>query len=352
MAVGLRGQPVDSMKLVAPERGLRVNGLFQLRYCEELEGGAAGVPGEASSREALQLRRARVKLKGVLDQRWSAFAMVDLAHFVQTPAGMGLELAWLRYRHGEGLTVTAGLHRPYFGIEDQYIGDVMETIDWSLQYGAFGRRGWQSFHYGISVQGRLKSAPLPLSYAIGLYHHRKMPIGPDGGNYLYSRLAFDLAGGWSVGVNGAAGRTYGQTGDAWGVDLRWKHALGSRWEAHLEAEYKEGANMSRFCEQYRADPEKARIGGCRMRGLLLLPNVRYRLGASWLEAVAFSMRTEWFDDLLASEGGARLIYTPHLSIEWAADYALRLQLALIHDRGQDTGAQSSNRLLTQLQVRF
>lgn len=194
--------------------------------------------------------------------------------------------------------------------------------------------------------------PLPFSYALGVFHNKNIPLGEAGGNYIFARMGLKLPKGLTIGLNGAFGRVYGQTGNAYAVDLRWNRRLGQDWTFQLEAEFKEGTNMNRFCKSYHDNPAGARVSNCHMRGLLMLPNLRYRLGAPWLEAVALSLRTEWFDDQLISRESRRLIYTPHLSLEWAEDYAVRLQIAVVDEHVRQNDAERNARLLTQLQIRF
>lgn len=351
--------PIAPSELPAPRPKLEFNGIMQLQQRFSLtdsidqNGGFSADPVQSST----ILRRARLKGRLTLDRHWSGYAMANLSELFSNPSGPVLEMAWVGYRHSDALRVIAGLHRPFFGIEDQYVVDVHRSIDWSKQYTAFARSGWQSFQLGASVCGDLsRGLPLPVSYAAGVYNgNGRQWQDDDNGKFWYGRLAVGLTDGVRLGLNGAMGRSRGQHGDAFAVDLQWDRQLTERWSFHLEAEYKKGSNFNQFCKAYDADPSTS-VHDYRMQGLLLLPDLRYQTGGAALRSIEFSLRGEWLDECLIRPDSGLLILTPQMSFSFADDYAARLQIALVDERYEGDsalpGRRDNRRLITQLQLRF
>ncbi len=71
--------------------------------------------------------------------------LINLADFKNNPQTRVLELANLKYKANNYLSIQAGQFRPYFGLEDLYPADILKSYNWSNQYTLLGTMVGKAF---------------------------------------------------------------------------------------------------------------------------------------------------------------------------------------------------------------
>lgn len=362
-------QQVDRTRLTdtlknysAYKRKLSFAGVLQTRYVLSLYknvdiNGKNFDPGASKAVvNSFLVKRARIMVKGDINDHFSANILANLAEFNSDPSNKVLENAYIKYSLNEYFHVQAGQFRPFFGIEDAMAVDIIRTLDFSNQYYAFGKNGWQSFQTGLSVFGKV----IPngkLRYFAGVYNGNNKNQSSDDNNTknFYSRIEADFLKGFTVGVNAGTGSVAtSNTGRAYGADATAKIPLSKKFDLLVMAEYKSGANFLAF----NADKQPSRpdINEYRMQGFYFFPTLRYNHQSRRLRAVEFSCRYEYFDENFKLASNPRQTVIPNVSLIFADDFYAAIQVGVAIDRFKDqvplTSTYDRNLGYVQLQIRF
>ncbi|MDF2191596.1 porin [Paraflavitalea sp. CAU 1676] len=345
------------------KRSLSFSGVLQTRYMASLNDqvdvngkhfnpstGAKGV------RNTFLVKRARIMVKANINDHFSANILANLADFNGTPANKVLENAYIKYSLNKYFNVQAGQFRPFFGIEDAIAVDIIRTLDFSNQYYAFGRNGWQSFQIGLSVFGQL-SKDGNLRYFAGVYNgnNRNQPTDDDNTKNVYGRLEATIAPDFTVAMNAGLGSMAGSgTGNAWGGDATAKIDLTSRWQLLVMAEYKSGSDF--LAHNSSTITPKPAISQFRTRGFYFFPTLRYEYEHPRVRAIELSTRCEWLDENYKQAKNGRQTIIPNVSLIFADNFYAALQVGVAIDRYKHdirlTNAYSYNLAYAQLQIRF
>lgn len=346
----------------AYKRKLTFAGVLQTRYVLSLDKDVDinGKNFDPATSKAISntflVKRARVMVKGDINDHFSANILANLAEFNSDPTNKVLENAYIKYSLNEYFHIQAGQFRPFFGIEDATAVDIIRTLDFSNQYYAFGKNGWQSFQTGISVLGNVIPGG-KVRYFAGAYNGNNKNQSSDDNNTknLYGRLEADFLKDFTIGINAGSGSMASSSiGKAYGADATAKIALSKKFDLLLMAEFKTGANFL----AYNADKQLSRpeISEYQMQGFYFFPTLRYNHESRRLRAVEFSCRYEYFDENYKLASNPRQTLIPNVSLIFADDFYAAVQLGVAIDRFKNQVPLSTtyNHSLgyVQLQIRF
>lgn len=338
-------------------------GVFQARYTGSLTkdvdvNGVHQPNAEEVVRNSFSIKRARLQAKAQVSDRFTAAVLINLAEFSGDTKGKVLENAYVSYRWNDAFNFTIGQFRPSFGLEDLYPVDIIQSMDFSNQYYAFGSNGWQSFQIGVSMFGAFKKeSKVPMKYALSVVNgnNRNQVSDNDNGKLGTARLEFGDMNKLSLGLNGGFGTVKRQSVYALGVDVSGVIPLAPKWDLQLQSEYKQGNNH----QLYYAIPDSLRKGPVSdyiMNGIYILPNFRYKINYHKLTSIEFSMRYEYFNEDRKHVGNVRQSYIPMVSLAFLKDYGGRIQLGMQIDQYNKnisgTKVYNSNLLIAQVQCRF
>ncbi len=350
----------------AYKRSLSFAGVLQTRYVYSLTSdadidGKNFVPNDSSAvTNTFMVKRARVMVKANINDHFSANVLVNLAEFSGDPSNKVLENAYIKYSLNKYFNVQAGQFRPAFGIEDAIAVDVIRTLDFSNQYYAFGKNGWQSFQTGISVFGNL-SKDGSHRYFVGAYNGNNKNQKSDDNNSknVFVRTETDVVKNLTIGANAAMGSIANSgTGQAYGVDMTAKITLSDKWQLLLMAEAKSGANFLAYnaAVANEAVVTKPSLNRFMMQGFYILPTLRYDCKTRRVRAIEFSSRYEYFDENYKMNSNARQTIIPNLTLIFADDFYAALQMGVSLDWYKKdvplTITNSHNLAYIQLQIRF
>ena len=99
----------------------------------------------------------------------------------------------------------------------------------------------------------------------------------------------------------------------------------------METEVKQGNNHT----LYKNLDSAKRVGNVnqyQMRGMYILPNLKYAINYHRLSSLEFSCRYEYFDKDFKHAGSQRETWTPMLSAEFLKAYNARVQVGVNIDR--------------------
>lgn len=345
---------------VSEKAKINFSGLIQTQFNYSLDddidvNGKHHSGSEHFSRNSFSVKRARLQLNAVINDRINAVMLVNFGDFTGNPQNKVLENAYIKYSVNDYVNFQFGQFRPQFGQEDNYPVDFVRSIDYSNQYYLFGSNSWQSFQIGVSYFGEIKDLAVPIKYAIGVYNgNNRNQIGDnDDGKIVPARLVFGLTKSTQFGISGGAGRNMGQKIWAYGADLDYKKKLNERWDIEFSSEYKQGINSVAFFAQ--EDPVIP-VNMYAMRGIYLLPNVGYSFKNTRLKKLEFAFRYEYLDSDFKQDGNSRQSYVPMVSASFAEAYAIRVQLGYLMDKYErnvpNTTQYDTNRIVCQVQARF
>lgn len=295
-------------------------------------------------------------VKGDINDHFSANILANLAEFNSDPTHRVLENAYIKYSLNNYFHIQAGQFRPFFGIEDAMAVDIIRTLDFSNQYYAFGKNGWQSFQTGVSVFGNVLPSG-KLRYFIGAYNgNNKNQVSDDNNSKnTYARLEADFLEAFTIGVNGGSGSMASNSmGKAYGVDFTAKVPVAAKFDLLLMAEYKNGTNFL----AYNADKQAIRpnLNEFRMRGFYFFPTLRYNHQSKRLRAVEFSCRYEYLDDNYNQASNPRQTVIPNVSLIFADDFYAAVQIGVAIDRFKTqvplNTTYNHSQGYVQLQIRF
>ncbi len=315
-----------------------MKGLFQFRYSfsahKDIDlNGLQHTDGKAIYND-FNVKRARIQFASQISDRTDVVLLLNLADFKSDPKNKVLENAYITYRLNRFLNAKMGQFRPAFGLEDMYPIDVIKSMDFSNQYAAFGANGWQSFQIGASLYGATGGA-LPVKYAFSVTNgnNRNQLMDNDNGKHFSTRVELGLEKRLKIklGLNGGYAKVSETGVYAAGIDLSFILPLAENWSLELETEAKQGNNHTMY---YSLDSAK-RDGGLsnyQMRGLYILPNLRFEIDYHRLSSLELSCRYEHFDKDFRHTAGARQTWTPMISAEFLKAYNARIQFGINIDR--------------------
>jgi hypothetical protein len=321
----------------AYKRSVTLSGLLQTRYVASMnkDVDVNGLNFNPDSTKGITntflVKRVRVMLKANVNDHWSANILVNFAEFNQSPQGKVLENAYIKYSLSKYFNVVAGQFRPYFGIEDALSVDIIRTLDFSNQYYAFGRNGWQSFQVGLSVLGAVTSDER-LRYFAGVYNGNGRNTATDNNNTknFYGRLEGDPLKNVTVAFNAATGNTGGQgIGNAWGGDATAKIPIAHKWFLLLMGEYKSGTNFQAL--DTNTVVHDASVSQFRMHGFYFFPTFRYEYKSPRVRAIEFSCRYEYFDENYKVAANFHQTLIPNVSFIFADNFYAALQVGVSID---------------------
>lgn len=345
------------------QRSLSFAGVLQTRYVASLKsqvdvnGKHFGPDADPKGiRNTFLVKRARVMVKANINDHFSANVLVNLAEFNGNPTNKVLENAYIKYSLNKHFNIQAGQFRPFFGIEDAIAADIIRTLDFSNQYYAFGRNGWQSFQIGVSLFGDI-TKDSKFKYFAGVYNgnNRNQPTDDDNTKNLYGRLEATLLPDLTIAANAGTGSLGGSTtGNAYGGDLTTKINLSTAWKLLLMAEYKSGSNFIAYNAAMAAN--RPSLSLFRMQGFYFFPTLRYEYKHPRVRAIEFSSRYEWLDENHRQNSNARQTIIPNVSLIFADNFYAALQVGVAIDLYKhdiaNTTAYSNNLAYAQLQIRF
>ncbi|SEW09065.1 porin [Chitinophaga arvensicola] len=351
-------------KLTGFIKKISFGGVFQARYTGSLTkdvdvNGMYQPDAEEVVRNSFSIKRARLQAKAQVSDRFTAAVLINLAEFSGDTKGKVLENAYISYRWNDAINFTIGQFRPSFGLEDLYPVDIIQSMDFSNQYYAFGSNGWQSFQIGVSMFGSFnQESNLPMKYALSVVNgnNRNQASDNDNGKLGTARLEFGNMNKLSLGLNGGFGAVKRQNVYALGVDVSGVIPLAPKWDLQLQSEYKQGNNHQLYYALPDSIRSKEGVNRYIMDGVYVLPNFRYKINYKKLTSIEFSMRYEYFDENDKHDGAIRQSYIPMISLAFLKDYGGRVQFGMQIDQyNKDipgTKTHNSNLLIIQGQCRF
>ncbi|MET1056023.1 MAG: porin [Pedobacter sp.] len=304
---------------------------------------------------AFTIPNARLVLQGDVTDRLDVYVRVNFGDFKGSPTSKVLEYAYGTYKINPYLNFRMGVYRPNFGREDDLATDYLRTFDFSNQYTAFDENGWMNYQMGATVMGEAKIGKLPFKYYLGVVNgnRRNSFTDNDNGKQFPARVELEFSRNFQVGVNGGLGKEYGSSLSVWGADVNYERQLSRKLHFQVESEFKQGNNQSLF---FSEDIPNTTVSNYMMRGAYVLPGVMYTINKKEIKSLEASFKYEYFDPNFKRDGNVRQQYVPMVGVDFAENYAFRLQFGVVIDRYNhnvpNTTEYNSNRFITQLQIRF
>jgi hypothetical protein len=305
------------------------------------------------STSSFTIRRARIQAKAQLNPRTEAALLLNLTDFVGNPAYKVVENAFVKYHFNNYINLQVGQFRPYFGREDLYPEELLQTLEWTNQYYAFGADGWQSFQVGTTLFGKADILKIPVSYYLGVFNGngRNQPMDNDNGKLFPTRIELGLRPKTKLGFNGGLGKDGGEKVWAYGVDIDHVEKLGKKWEIEIQSEYKRGNNNA----QFDTSSERNKVmEEYQLSGWYVLPNLKYYVNSSQVRSVELSCRCENLNCDFKRKGSTKQTIMPVASVQLGEESFLRLEAGLIIDRYSITSNKNhdATRFVCQLKARF
>jgi phosphate-selective porin len=340
------------------ERKLILSGMLLTRYTQSFSkdidvNGKCRLEDEKYSTSSFSLRRARVQAKAQITPKADAAVLLNLTDFTGNPSNKVLENAFIKYRFNNYINLQVGQYRPYFGREDLYPEELLQALEWSNQYYAFGANGWQSFQAGATVFGKVNVFKIPVSYYVGVFNGngRNQPMDNDNGKLFPARLEIAVRPKTKLGLNGGLGKDGEEKVWACNFDIDHVEKLGEKWEFEIQSEYKRGTNNA----QFDTSSEKNKImSDYQLEGFYVLPNLKYAINSAQIKSLELSCRYESLNCDIRRNGSTKQTWMPVVSLQLADEYYVRLETGLIIDRYSVASAKEHNgtRFVCQMQVRF
>ena len=308
---------------------------------------------DKASDNGFYLRYVRLQAKFEIN-KITAQVLINLADFKNNPQTRVLELANLKYKANNYLSIQAGQFRPYFGLEDLYPADILKSYNWSNQYTLFGNNGWQSFQIGAAVFGSLSDLKIPLKYYYSFVNGngKNQVADSDNAKHHMFRLEYKLGKYLNLGGNVGFSRWDGQSAKAYGADLQFEKKISPTLCLALDTEYKRGSNLNAYTASKLVPKE---LNDYEMQGVYVIPLVRKIIDVDKKIGVEFSFRYEYLENLVKA-GNPLRIYTPMASYILGEDYIGKLSLVGLfvdYNKSIPNSAQYDyNQILLQYQIRF
>jgi phosphate-selective porin len=346
----------------AKERKITFSGLLLTRYTQSLSdrvdvNGKQSNTTDSISTSTFSLRRVRLQARAQITDGADAILLLNLSDFQGNPVNKVLEIACIKYHFNDYFNIQAGQFRPYWGKEDMYAEDLLQTLEWSNGYSAFGANGWQSFQLGASVFGEVENVKIPVKYYVGVFNGngKNQPGDNDNGKLFPARVELKVLPTTTLGINAGIGKDHGEKVWAYNFDMEHVVNFSEKLSMHFQSEFKKGITSSLYCTilpPLKTEP----ITKYQVSDFYMLPNLIYKLNSSQIKSVELSTRYENLNLDDRHNGNVRQTVIPMLSTTFAQDYFLRLELGLIIDKYKrdiaNTTQYSSTRFVCQLQARF
>jgi phosphate-selective porin len=342
----------------AKERKVIVSGMLLTRFTQSFNkeidiNGKYCLGNEKYSTSSFSLRRARLQAKAQITPQADAAVLLNLTDFIGNPANKVLENAFIRYHFNNYINLQVGQYRPYFGREDLYPEELLQALEWSNSYYAFGANGWQSFQAGATVFGKVNVFKIPVSYYVGVFNGngRNQPMDNDNGKLFPARLEIAVAPKTKFGLNGGLGKDGQEKVWACNFDIDHVEKFGERWELEIQSEYKRGTNNSKFDTSCIAGKK---MSNYQLEGFYVLPNLKYKINSGQIKSFELSCRYESLNCDIRRNGSTKQTWMPVVSLQLADEYYVRLETGLIIDRYSvaSTREHDGTRFVCQMQVRF
>lgn len=339
---------------------LVISGMLLSRFSQSLTTGV-DVNGkyhsgeDAYSTSGFSIRRVRLQAKTQITPRADAAVLLNITDFIGNPSNKVLENAYVRYRFNNYLNLQVGQFRPYFGREDLYPEELLQALEWSNQYYAYGANGWQSFQAGATVFGKVTVLKIPVTYYIGMFNGngRNQPMDNDNGKLFPARVELAVRPNTKLGLNGGIGKDGKEKVWALNADIDHVEHLSDKWELEIQSEYKKGLNNCLFDTSTEKNKQ---IKNYQLEGFYVLPDIRYNVNGSQVKSVELSMRYENLNCDVKRNGSSKQTWMPVVSLQLAGDYNLRFETGLIIDHYSNLAVtakdHNATRLICQLQARF
>jgi phosphate-selective porin len=340
------------------DRKITISGMLLTRFTQSFDkdidiNGKYQTQETGYSTSSFSLRRARLQAKAQINSRADAALLLNLTDFIGNPSNKVVENAFLRYHFNNYLNLQVGQYRPYFGREDLYPEELLQALEWSNQYYAFGANGWQSFQAGATVFGKVNVLKIPVSYYVGVFNGngRNQPMDNDNGKLFPARIELAVRPQTKIGLNGGLGKDGENKVWAMNFDVDHIQKLGERWEFEIQSEYKRGTNNSQF--------DTSRVSGKQMsnyqlEGLYVLPNLKYNINSQQIKSLELSCRYETLNCDVKRNGSTKQTWMPVVSLQLADEYFLKFETGLIVDKYSVISSKEHNatRFVCQMQARF
>lgn len=305
------------------------------------------------STSSFSLRRARLQAKAQLNSKADAALLLNLTDFIGNPTNKVVENAFLKYRFNNYLNLQVGQYRPYFGREDLYPEELLQALEWSNQYYAFGANGWQSFQAGGTVFGKVNILKIPVSYYVGVFNGngRNQPMDNDNGKLFPARIELEVRPQTKIGLNGGLGKDGENKVWTCNFDIDHIEKLGEKWDLEIQSEYKRGTNNSQFDTSHVAGKQ---MSNYQLEALYVLPNLKYNINSSQIKSLELSCRYEKLNCDVKRNGSVKQTWMPVVSLQLADEYFLKFETGLIIDKYSVVSSKEHNgtRLVCQMQARF
>jgi hypothetical protein len=340
------------------DRKVAISGMLLTRFTQSFNkeidvNGKYRSEEEKYSTSSFSLRRARVQAKAQLTPRADAAVLLNLTDFIGNPSNKVLENAFIKYHFNNYLNLQVGQYRPYFGREDLYPEELLQALEWSNQYYAFGANGWQSFQAGATIFGKVNVFKIPVSYYVGVFNGngRNQPMDNDNGKLFPARLEIAVRPKTKLGLNGGLGKDGEEKVWACNFDIDHVEKIGDKLEFEIQSEYKRGTNNSQF------DTSKVvgkQMSNYQLEGFYVLPNLKYNFNSAQIKSLELSCRYESLNCDIRRNGNTKQTWMPVISLQLADEYYVRLETGLIIDRYgiSLTKEHNGTRFVCQMQVRF
>lgn len=340
------------------DRKVIISGMLLTRFTQTFNkdidvNGKYRLEEEKYSTSSFSLRRARVQAKAQLTSRADAAVLLNLTDFIGNPSNKVLENAFIKYHFNNYLNLQVGQYRPYFGREDLFPEELLQALEWTNQYYAFGANGWQSFQAGATVFGKVNVFKIPVSYYVGVFNGngRNQPMDNDNGKLFPARIEISVRPKTKLGLNAGLGKDGEEKVWACNFDIDHVEKLGEKLELEIQSEYKRGTNNSQF------DTSKVvgkQMSNYQLEGFYVLPNLKYNINGSQIKSLELSCRYESFNCDIRRNGNIKQTWMPVVSLQLADEYYVRLETGLIIDKYtiSSTKEHDATRFVCQMQVRF
>ncbi len=333
VTAGFFVSPGQTLSVIdSPKVKISIKGLFQARYSFSSHKnidvtGLHHIDGKATDND-FDIKRARLQFTSIISDRTTVVLLLNLADFKSEPKNKVLENAYISYRLSKLVNFKMGQFRPAFGLEDMYPVDVIKSMDYSNQYTVFGNNGWQSFQIGASVFGEV-GGKVPFKYEVSVINgnNRNQIMDSDNGKHFLTRLETTLQKNINlkVGLNGGLGLVSDRRVYAAGLDLSATIPLANKWSLLFEVEAKQGNNHVLYGSLDSAVRDGS-VNQYQMRGLYVLPNLRYAINYRRLSSIELSCRYEYFNKDFRHGNSPRVTWTPMISAEFLKAYNARIQI--------------------------
>ena len=251
-----------------------------------------------------------------------------------------IEMAYARYKFfPEGyLNLQVGQFRPYTQLEDMYGIQFHRSYYWSNQYLGLSGSNWTSFQVGAALTGSLKKMNVPFNYYLTVWNGNGRVVstvnsaaqtnGDNDNNKNFAlRLEYEPVKDIILGIAESGTHYQGKSINNFNADIRAKHSFNKKWEAELEASYSSGNDVSAIIAATGTAIPASTINYANyiMRGIYIIPLVRYNTPASKIKSTELTCRYEnWKQDVLANN--PRTTISPMINFNLADNYGARFQL--------------------------